>query len=405
MQGYWARELAHTIAEALNDLPVAVVTGMRQVGKSTMLENDSLFSDRAYLGLDDFGTLAELRENPYGVLDRNARVSIDEAQRYPEIFMALKRVVDKERQPGRFLLSGSANFALLRGVSESLAGRAIYFDLLPMSRREISGEIQNEPFIVSFFRKPILAKDSDYEPVADREVLQGGLPPVAVGGVRNRASWFKGYEQTYLERDLRDVASVENVFGFRNLLKLTALRTAQILNASELARDASLPTNTATRYLGWMEASFMIRRLPPFMRNKSSSVIKTPKVFLTDSGLACYLCGCRDLRDDPLRGAFLETYVFQNLLSILEAHFQHADLFYWRTRGGSEVDFVIDEARQCVAIEVKSGARWDRRDLKGLRSFLEATPRCKAAILAYNGTEVAQLGDRLWVIPLGLLLS
>ncbi|RJP29859.1 MAG: ATP-binding protein [Actinobacteria bacterium] len=402
---YIQRELGETIEKALRDMPVVVVTGMRQVGKSTMLLSDPRLSGRHYLNLDDYAVMRSLQENPDAVLGGLEEVTIDEAQRVGGLFMAIKRAVDDDRKPGRFLLSGSANPALLKGVSESLAGRAIYFGLPPMSRREIHQETRMAPFLIDFLRGPGLPKRKSVSKLEDGEVLTGGLPPVALGEVSEPKTWFTGYEQTYLERDLRDIAAVENILGFRDLLKLAALRTAQILNIASLARDASLDAKTAARYLGWMEATYIIRRVQPFLRNKASRIKKSPKLYITDSGLACHLTDCGDLSDDPLRGALYETYVFQNIASVVENHIPPGRIYYWQTQAGREVDFVIEIGRDIVAVEVKSGENWTKRDLKGLSDFLSATPRCKAAVIAYNGKEAIKLGDKMWAIPLGTLIS
>ncbi len=402
---YIQRELAGSVEKALRDIPVVVVTGMRQAGKSTMLLSDPRLSSRRYLNLDDFAIMRSTQENPDAVIGSLDEATIDEAQRVKELFTAVKRAVDNERRPGRFLLSGSANPALLRGVSESLAGRAIYFELPPMSRREIREKVKTPPFLIEFLRQPVLPKRKSIQPLHDMEVLKGGLPPVALDEVGEPNTWFTGYEQTYLERDLRDIAAVENVLGFRDLLKLAALRTAQILNIAGLARDASLEAKTAARYLGWMEATYIVRRIQPFLRNKASRVKKSPKLYVSDSGLACYLVNCHDLAGDPMRGALYETYVFQNLAAIAYNNIPPGRIYYWQTQAGREVDFVLEMGRDVLAIEIKSGENWTRRDLVGLREFLSATPRCKAAIIAYNGKEAIRLDEKLWAIPLSLLLS
>ncbi len=402
---YVQRELVGTIERALRDMPVVVVTGMRQAGKSTLLLSDPRLNSRNYLNLDDYPVMRSIQENPDAVLKALHEVTIDEAQRAGELFVAVKRAVDRERRPGRFLLSGSANPALLKGVSESLAGRAIYFELPPMSRREVCKQTKYPPFLVEFLREPELPARKKTQPLQDAEILKGGLPPVVLGEIGDPNTWFTGYEQTYLERDLRDIAAVENILGFRDLLKLAALRNAQILNIASLARDASLEPKTAARYLGWMEATYIIRRVQPFLRNKTSRVKKSPKLYISDSGLACHLADCADLGDDPMRGALYENYVFQNISAIAYNHIPPGRIYYWQTQAGREVDFVVEIGRDMLAIEVKSGENWSRRDLAGLKEFLSATPRCKAAIIAYNGKDAIRLDDRLWAIPLGLLLS
>jgi predicted AAA+ superfamily ATPase len=387
-------------------LPVVVVSGLRQAGKSTLLQSDRTLShDRVYRTLDDFAVLAAARTAPDSLLDD--RVTLDEVQRCPDLLLAIKRSVDARRTPGRFLLSGSANLALLGQVSESLAGRAAYFTLQPMTRREIRRATGTKPFLAAFLDKPHLPRGSA-EPIRHAEILVGGLPPVCMGDRSAADEWFRGYVQTYLERDLRQLAQVADLVAFRTLAQLAALRSGQVMVTSSLARDAKLSASTAGRYLDLLEASFVTRRLPPFLKNRSTRLIKSPKFHFTDSGLAAHLAGVRDLdsdRDEPMRGPLLETYVAQNLAALLEAHVPDAELAYWHEQGRHEVDFVIDMGRRVCALEVKAAAQWNDRDLAGLRVFLERTPDCESAVLAHNGTEAARLGDRLWALPLGHLLA
>jgi hypothetical protein len=220
--------------------------------------------------------------------------------------------------------------------------------------------------------------------------------------------WFCGYEQTYLERDLRDLSQVADLVAFRRLMRLAARRTGQILSVSDLARDANLSTATASRYLGLLEASLVVSRLPPFLRSRITRLVKAPKIFVVDSGLAAHLAGVKDIgrgADEPLRGALFETFVAQNVAAILRVHRPDAELAYWHVQGRHEIDFVVAERRAAVGIEVKSAARFDDRDLSGLRAFLSTTPEAKAGILAYDGEEAVSLGDRLFAVPIGLLLA
>jgi predicted AAA+ superfamily ATPase len=239
-------------------------------------------------------------------------------------------------------------------------------------------------------------------------VLTGGLPPVCLGPAAGVSEWFRAYVQTYVERDVRQLSQITDLVAFRVLAQLAALRTAQVLVISTLARDAKLNAVTAGRYLDLLETSFLIRRLPPFLKNRSSRLVKSPKLHFTDSGLAAHMAGVSSLapgRDDLLRGALFETYVAQNLAALLEAHLPDAQLAYWHEQGRHEVDFVIEVGREVFAIEVKAATRWNDTDLSGLRTFLERTPACQAAILAYNGKEAVKLDKRLWAIPMGQLLE
>jgi len=408
MTAYRPRALSTRLAEALADMPVVVMTGMRQTGKSTLLQQDAMLAGRAYLSLDDFAQLEAARRDPEAFLDREGPLTVDEAQRCPELLLEIKRSVDRDRRPGRFLLSGSANFALLHGVAESLAGRAVYLTLHPFTRREIRGDLSRPALIRRAFadgRPPGggRAVRLDWD-----EVMRGGLPPVALGTVRTPRVWFTGYEQTYLERDVRDLSRIGDLVSFRSLLKLAARRTAQVLKISELARDAKLSAATAGRYLSLLEASFVVSRLPPFLVNEATRLIKAPKRFVSDAGLAAHLAGLSTEDSGAagsFRGALWETYVAQNLQGMLAAEWPGARLAYWHIQGRHEVDFVVESGRDCLAIEVKAAQRWTDRDLSGLRIFLERTPRCRIGLLAHTGGATVSLGERLWAIPISALLS
>lgn len=406
MTGYLPREIAPRLERALRQLPVVVLSGLRQSGKSTLLENEpALARGHDYRTLDDFATLAAARANPESLLERP--VILDEVQRCPELLVAIKRSVDEQRRPGQFILSGSANLALLGRVSETLAGRAGYYTLHPMTRRELLKTTGDRPFLVEFLSSPALPSGKA-RPVSEQEVLTGGLPPACLGRAADVAEWFRAYVQTYVERDVRQLSQITDLVAFRTLAQLAALRTGQVLVTSTLARDAKLNAVTAARYLGLLEASFLIRRLPPFLKNRSSRLVKSPKLHFTDSGLAAHIAGITTIepgRDDLLRGALFEAYFGQNLAAVLEAHLPDAQLAYWHEQGRYEVDFVVEAGRRVFAIEVKAATRWGESDLAGLRAFLDRTPACVAAVLAYNGREAVRLADRLWTIPMGQLLE
>jgi predicted AAA+ superfamily ATPase len=331
MTGYLPRELHEALRRALSSLPVVVVTGMRQTGKTTFLQNDPLLKGHAYTSLDDFAALSAARSQPEALLAAHERVCIDEAQKAPELLVAVKRFVDRSRRPGRIVLSGSANFSLLKGVSESLAGRAVYLPLQPFSRREIQRKTQETPFLVHLLlhrSKPMIHEAAVIQP---GEILLGGMPALHTTPGIDPSVWLRSFEQTYIERDIRDLARVEDLLGFRNLVKLVALRSGQVANLSSLARDVRLSLPTATRYLQLAEASFLLRRLPPFLRNRASRLIKSPKLYLTDSGLAGHLAGVDSLEaqeDEPLRGAMFETFVLQNLSATLETYLPEASIMF-----------------------------------------------------------------------------
>jgi len=411
---YHPREIAGLVGKALRSLPVVVITGMRQTGKTTFLQQDPLFSGRRFLSLDDFATLEAARNDPEALVGGSEPVTIDEAQMSPALLTAVKQAVDRKRVPGRFVLSGSANFSLLRGVSESLAGRALYLNLLPFTRRERLGRLRNEPWLARLLEPrdgvdPLAAGPPDgVSPVRDDEILDGGMPPVALGEAASRELWFLGYEQTYLERDVRALSQVADLVTFRNLLHLAVLRNGQVLNQSELARDAKLPTTTVSRYLGLLEASFVLRRLAPHLKSRTTRLIKSPKLFVSDSGLAAYLASVTELAatsGEPQRGPLHETWVLQNLAGITSVRWPRAEITYWSVQGRHEVDFVVTLGRRSVAVEVKAGSRFGQRDLAGLRAFLAKSRDDSVGVLAYNGSEAVSLGEGLYAIPLCWLLA
>jgi predicted AAA+ superfamily ATPase len=405
---YVPRELSNLAREALDSLPVVVITGLRQSGKTTFLQKDPAFRGRRFYSLDDFAVLEAARRDPDGLVAGDEPLTIDEAQRCPELFVAVKRAVDRKRRPGQFVLSGSANLLLLSSVTESLAGRAIYLKLTPFTRREARRGVKRKPFLTNLIEGRWPCISTQPEPVNDQEVLNGGMPTVITGETSQPRLWFLGYEQTYLERDLRDLSQVGDLVAFRSLMRLAALRTAQILNHSELARDVKLTVSTVTRYLGLLETSMILDRIEPYLTSRTTRLIKSPKIFVNDSGIASHLTGVDDLSagaEETLRGILYETYVYQNLSGILAARFPRCEIGFWSVQGRHEVDFIISRGRDVVAIEVKAGSRFRDKDLAGLQAFARKTPRLRAAVLAYNGTETVKLGEKLHAVPMSTLLS
>jgi len=276
---YIPRDITAAVLAILREMPVVVVTGMRQTGKSTFLQNQPELAHRRYVTLDDFAFRAEAKANPEELIAGDTPLIIDEAQRCPELFIAIKRSVDRKRVPGKFILSGSANFLLMKNVSDSLAGRAAYFNMHPFTRRELKRRTNEIPFIREFFESNEAKQTGDYPALQIEDVVRGGMPPMCVHGPKEPKIWFKGYEQTYLDRDIRDLGRIGNIIAFRNLLHLAAFRTGQVLSQSELSRAAKLSSATVANYLSLLEVSCVSYRVAPFMKNKASRLIKSPKFY------------------------------------------------------------------------------------------------------------------------------
>lgn len=399
------RESSNVIIQAVESMPVVVLSGMRQTGKSTLLQHLPEFAKRRYITFDDYNILEAAKRNPEALLAGEGPITIDEVQKFPEILTIIKRKVDQNRRPGQFILSGSANFLLLKNIAESLAGRAVYLTLHPFSRREILGGTRSEPAIIHFIKTGKLPK-RDTQPVDWREIETGGMPSICLTNIKQPSVWFRGYEQTYFERDIRSLSQVADLISFRNLLHLVALRDAQILNQSDLARDAKLNAMTTSRYLALLEASFVLFRLPPHLRNRTSRIVKSSKVYLSDAGLAAFLIGQRTLAEqESLKGSLWENYIFLNLQAILSAHDPDVGITYWNIQGRHEVDFILEVENETVAIEVKMATRFRDSDLVGLKAYCGSSKTCRGALLVYNGTEVLKIDERMWAVPAGLLLS
>ncbi|PIU31543.1 MAG: AAA family ATPase [Syntrophobacteraceae bacterium CG07_land_8_20_14_0_80_61_8] len=376
-----------TLMRMARGFPVVAVTGPRQSGKTTLAR--ATFPDKSYLSLEDPDVRLLAESDPRGLLSRFPDgVILDEAQRSPELFSYIQTSVDTAVRPGKYVLTGSQQFGLVSGITQSLAGRVCMVQLLPFSLGELQAEGRLPADLDELMFRGL------YPPLYDRDITPG--------------DWCAGYVNTYVERDVRQLSRITDLVAFRTLAQLAALRTGQVLVTSTLARDAKLNAVTAGRYLDLLEASFLIRRLPPFLKNRSSRLVKSPKLHFTDSGLAAHMAGITTLepgRDDLLRGALFETYMAQNLAGLLEAHLPEAQMGYWHEQGRHEVDFVIEINRNVFAIEVKAATRWNEADLSGLLAFMERTPACVAAVLAYNGKEAVKLDERLFAIPLGKLLE
>jgi len=407
------RRLAPALEAALKDTPVVFLQGPRQAGKSTLAQAAAARGRRSppgYLTLDDAAVLAAAQADPDGFVDGLAGpVVLDEVQRAPELFRAVKRSVDADRRPGRFLLTGSAQALVLPRVSESLAGRMEVLTLWPFSQGELEG--RREGFVDACFAKefrPGTYRDAGWPALAER-IVRGGFPEaLARPDEARRQAWFRSYVTTILERDVRDLANVTGLRDLPRLLRLAAARTMGLLNFADLARDAALPQTTLQRYWALFEATFLVRTLPPWTANLGLRLVKAPKVLPVDTGLCCHLLGLDAARlrgDDVMAGPLLEAFVGGELLKQAGWSRTRAALHHYRTHNQQEVDFVLEEpGGKLVGLEVKKTASPTAGDFKGLRHLAEQTgKRFVRGILLHTGAAGAAFGPDLVAAPVSSL--
>jgi uncharacterized protein len=403
--GVLPRLAARHLAAAAGVLPVVVVMGARQTGKSTLVRHDPVVGRYPYLTLDRSDIREQAREAPEELLTRAPRLVLDEVQRDPSLILALKELIDRQprRTPGQFVLTGSANLLAMDRVRESLAGRAAYTTLWPMTRRERLG-YGTAGLWDDFLAAPVagwydvaLASPNPADDWRTLVFLSGyPTPALDCPTADARAIWYQGYIDTYLDRDLQDLAAIANRIDFRRLMRVACLRVGALVNKSEWARDAGLPPTTADRYLDLLETSYQLVRVEAYAVNRTKRLIKSPKAYWSDVGLALYLAGEREAR-----GAHLENLVLGDLLAWRDAQTQRPSVLHWRTAKGDEVDFVVELPDQTLlAIEVKGGTRPGHGDAAGLRLFLaEYGDAVRGALLLHGGTETFRLGERILAMP------
>ena len=395
------RLVERALAERLRVMPAVVVTGARQTGKTTLVA-ERIPGPRRYYSLDDFDVLDLARRDPEALVGGSAPVTLDEVQRAPRLLGAVKRAIDHARAPGRFLLTGSANLLLLRRISETLAGRASYLTLWPMTRREQRGQGRagrwEELLAAPEEEWPGLleagdAQRGDWRALARR----GGFPTPALylKNATDRAIWFDGYVRTYLERDLHDLAAISSLPDFRRLMRAASLRLGQLVNQTELGRDVGLPQATVHRWLNLLEISYLLVRLPAYAVNRTKRLTKRPKLYWADTGLALYIGG----QEEPT-GAHLENLVLHDLLAWRDATHERAEIYYWRTVSGEEVDFVLEVGDQLLPIEVKATARPRPSDARHIRSFRqEYGEKARAGLLLHTGSAIQWLAHDVLAVP------
>lgn len=396
------------LMESLRDTPVVLVHGPRQCGKTTLAKTMRGYD---YITFDDEVQLAAAKADPVGfVADLPNKVVLDEVQRVPELFQSLKAAVDRDRRPGRFILTGSANILLAPKLSDSLAGRMELLRLYPLAQCEVAGTTPQ--FLDAMFLRRFKARQYGRlgTELAER-IVAGGYPAaLARGPGRRRRDWYRAYIETLVQRDVRELARISALDALPRLLQLAAGQTARLLNISELAAPFQLSRPTIRDYVTLLERIFLIEMLPPWHSNRLSRLVKTPKLHLGDTGIAASLLGVDVTalaKDRALLGQLLETFVFQELRRQASWHDDAINFHHFRDKDGNEVDIVLErEGRDIAGVEVKAAATVTESDFRGLRRLKDVSgARFAAGVVLYDGESAVRFADDLFAIPMAALWS
>ena len=424
---YIQRYLTHTIRKAMVSFPAVLVTGARQTGKTTLLRTE-FGASHDYVSLERPDIRSRALADPVGFFARTpGPLILDEIQYAPELLHYIKELIDARREPGRWLLAGSQSFPLMRGVSQTLAGRVAVLNLDPLSARELSQQPQISPedMLERIFGStekrvparaggmsaPADAADPESFRNGDRQaagpsledwLLRGGFPEPRLNKRADRQLWFSGYLQSYMQRDVRDLTQVSDLETFYRFLTLVAARTGQLLNMAELGNEIGIAGPTVKRWLSVLKTSQLICLLPPYHRNFGKRLRKSPKLYLLDPGLAAFMLGLHSrssIMQGPSLGALAETAVAAEWFKFFRQHGEEPQIYYWQSSGGKEVDLIIERDGRLYALEVKATATPRAQHGSNLKQWLELTGPNAHGALACNISEPQALLPGIRAVP------
>jgi hypothetical protein len=403
--GFISRALEPALRQAVRDFPVVVLTGPRQSGKTTLLMH--LFSaSHAYVSLDAPDVRAVAVSDPRGFLSLHGPpVIFDEIQYAPELIAYIKGRVDAHRHDkGQFILTGSQNLLLSQHISETLAGRAAMLSLLPLSLREVCGE-PHRPLPWEREITSRLRADEDSDTIW-RYMLRGGYPELWAEPDRDARPWHSSYVQAYLERDVRSLRQVADLTQFQSFVRALGARHGQLFNASEVARELGLAVNTIRAWLSVLETSYQVTILRPFYRNAGKRLVKSPKVYLTDPGILCYLTGIQTREQalgSPLGGPLFEWVVLGELIKAQVNRGRESRVYFWRTAAGAEVDIIVEHAGRYVPVEAKLSSTPRPKMASGIDAFVRDFPESDKGFVVHTGNIILPLGEHALALPIDLL--
>jgi predicted AAA+ superfamily ATPase len=363
------RKATNKLLQLASQFKAVALIGPRQSGKTTLVK--SLFPDKPYVSLEDPDTRTYALEDPRGFLANYPNGAVfDEVQRTPELFSYLQGILDKNENPGQFILTGSNNFLLQQNISQSLAGRVAYLQLLPFTLGELYGG------------------ESQDVPASDQVLLEGMYPPIHDRKIAPR-DWYANYVRTYVERDVRQIKNISDLIVFERFMRLLAGRTGQELNMTSLAIEVGIDTKTIQSWIGILESSFILFLLRPHFRNYNKTITKRPKVYFYDTGLVCSLLGISTvdhLKSHPLKGSLFETLVVSELVKKRTNLGKEINLFYWRDKTGYEVDVIIEDGLTLLPVEIKSGKTVHQQFFKNLLYWLRLSGN-ESGVILYGGEQ------------------
>ena len=403
----YERFVEHRAKEALSDTPVVLIVGPRRAGKTTLVQKMGV-DGRTYVTLDDQTVLDAARSDPAGFIRGFDRAIVDEIQRAPDLLLAIKKTVDEDYRPGRFLLTGSANVLTLPKVADSLAGRMETIRMLPLARAEIKARAPS--FLDRLFKSaPLSTQDAIVGDDLVQLVLLGGFPEaIRRESERRRQDWARAYLTSVLTRDLKDIAEIEKLTELPKFVRLLSEYSSQLVNYSQFGGSIGVSHKTGQRYVALLEQVFLVATLQPWYTNALKRIAKTPKLHFLDTGLLATARGLTFDRVKADRGAFgalLETFVFSEIMKLMSASDLRLTPYHFRDQQMREVDIVLErDDGMIVGIEVKASATVKSGDFGGLRTLAEACgDRFAYGVVLYDSTDVVPFGDRLAAAPLSTL--
>jgi hypothetical protein len=385
--------------------PVLLISGARQVGKSTLALHLNIDS---YITLDDINMYEMAKNDPKGFIESlDKPVIIDEVQRAPQLMVTIKEFIDKDRMNGQFILTGSASLQGFKDISDSLAGRIGIVELYPLSLKEKNSKTDNIIDILCGDLSQYVLKEYDNSAIIEN-IIDGGYPEILkIDSPKAKYLWFSSYIRTYIESDAKELANIRNSDKFITMYRLVMLRSGNMFNKSILQNECGLDNKTFDTYFNVLEHTYQVQKLRPFFNNKLKRVIKTPKIYATDTGVLSHLlqiASKQEYEASHYKGYILETFVFNELIKAKTSSSNNVEIFYYRTSDKKEIDFILEFANKVVAIEIKASKSVSKSDFKHIYHLAQEIPNeFDKGIIFYNGESVLKIDTNMYAIPLGFL--